>query len=184
MTWHRRQLAIFLCLWCGLAVAATVTPLFPSLPGDWRVQGEGEMRWFGLSLYAARLWVPPAPTSALPSDRAPANDASFALELRYARDIPGQRLVASSMDELRKLGWTDPTQLARWQTALSAVFPDVKEGDVIVGVHRAGAGAEFFHQGRSTGRIEDSELATAFFAIWLDPRTREPGLRARLLGLS
>jgi hypothetical protein len=146
------------------------------------MQGEGEMRWFGFLLYAARLWTPPAPASALPADRAPAADLSFALELRYARNIPGQRLVTSSIDELRRLGWTDPAQLSRWQTALSAVFPDVMEGEVIIGMYRAGAGAEFFHQGRSTGRIDDAELARAFFAIWLDPRTREPGLRARLLG--
>jgi hypothetical protein len=187
MSWQRRQLALCLLLWCVLVNAAPETPAGPAataVPGDWRVQGEGEMRWFGLSVYAARLWVPPSPASTLPADRAPANDVSFALELRYARNIPGQRLVTSSIDELRKLGWKDADKLSRWQTALSAVFPDVKKGDVIVGVHLAGAGAEFFHQGRSTGHIEDSELATAFFAIWLDPRTREPGLRARLLGQS
>ena len=32
--------------------------------------------------------------------------------------------------------------------------------------------------------IDDAELAGAFFAIWLDARTREPRLRARLLGLA
>lgn len=180
-----RQITLVVFLSFGLAIAAPATTAVPAV---WRMQGEGEMRWFGLSIYAARLWVPPTPGSALPVDRTPSKDASFALELRYARNIPGQRLVGSSIDELRKLGWTDAAQLSRWQIALNAVFPDVKEGDVIVGVHRAdvgaGASAEFFHQGRSTGRINDSELATAFFAIWLDPRTREPGLRARLLGLS
>ena len=146
------------------------------------MQGEGEMRWFGLSLYQARLWVPPG--QAFPPDRAPEARLSFALELRYTRDFAGHRLAGASIDELRKLGWTDKEQLERWGVELAKVFPDVKEGDVIVGRHLAGGLAEFFHQGRRTGRIEDPALATAFFAIWLDPRTREPGLRARLVGRS
>jgi hypothetical protein len=32
------------------------------------------------------------------------------------------------------------------------------------------------------GTIDDPVFARAFFAIWLDPRTREPQLRNRLLG--
>jgi len=31
--------------------------------------------------------------------------------------------------------------------------------------------------------IRDPEFAEAFFAIWLDPRTRDPELRQQLLGL-
>jgi hypothetical protein len=50
-------------------------------------------------------------------------------------------------------------------------------------MHLPTRGAEFYHQGKLTGRIDDVEFAGAFFAIWLDERTREPALRARLLGL-
>jgi hypothetical protein len=32
--------------------------------------------------------------------------------------------------------------------------------------------------------INDPELAHAFFAIWLDPRSRDSSLREHLLGLS
>jgi len=32
------------------------------------------------------------------------------------------------------------------------------------------------------GAIEDPEFARVFFAIWLDPRTQTPDLRAALLG--
>ena len=28
------------------------------LPPDWRIQGQGEMRWFGFRLYQASLWAP------------------------------------------------------------------------------------------------------------------------------
>ncbi len=143
------------------------------LPPDWRIQGQGEMRWFGFRLYQASLWAPEGRwQTGLP----------YALELRYARDIPSARLVQASIEEMQRLGSADDARLARWKLDLERVFPDVRSGDVIHGLHLPQHGAEFYHQGRLTGRIEDVEFARAFFAIWLDPRTREPGLRARLLG--
>ncbi|MBK7766513.1 MAG: chalcone isomerase family protein [Sulfuritalea sp.] len=143
------------------------------MPPDWRVQGQGEMRWFGLRLYEASLWAPGGRWQA---------ELPYALELRYARDIPSGRLVDASIQEMQRLGAADDERLARWKVALEQVFPDVRSGDVIVGMHLPARGAEFYHQGRLTGRIDDVDFARAFFAIWLDERTREPGLRARLLG--
>lgn len=153
----------------GLATAAAGAPL----PADWSVQGRGEMRWFGLHIYDASLWAPGGKWR---------GNAPYALELRYARDIEGRRLVETSIDEMRRLGSLDEARHAAWRAALERVFPDVRSGDTILGLHRPAQGAEFYHQGRLTGRLDDPELAQAFFAIWLDPRTREPGLRARLLG--
>lgn len=149
-------------------------------PSDWRPAGQGEMRWFGLAIYQARLWA--APETRFTASQAPDRAARFALELTYARDIPGERLVDSSIDELTRLGWRDKAQLARWRQALAEVFPDVRAGERIVGLREPAQGALFYHQGRATGRIDDPDLAHAFFGIWLDPRTREPGLRASLLG--
>ena len=143
------------------------------LPPDWRIQGQGEMRWFGFRLYQASLWAPGGRWQAA---------QPYALELRYARDIPSVRLVQASIEEMQRLGSADDARLARWKLDLERVFPDVRSGDVIHGLHLPQHGAEFYHQGKLTGRIEDVEFASAFFAIWLDPRTREPELRARLLG--
>jgi hypothetical protein len=65
---------------------------------------------------------------------------------------------------------------------MARVFPNVRKGESITGVNRPGVGAEFFHEGRPTGLVRDPEFARAFFDIWLDPRTREPGLRNSLFG--
>lgn len=143
------------------------------LPQDWRLQGQGEMRWFGFRLYQASLWAPGGRWQP---------EQPYALELRYSRDIPSARLVQASIEEMQRLGNADDARLLRWQVELERVFPDVRSGDVIHGVHLPQRGAEFYHQGRLTGRIEDVDFARAFFAIWLDPRTREPALRASLLG--
>jgi hypothetical protein len=91
-------------------------------------------------------------------------------------------LVSTSVSEMERLGWSDEGLLARWRSELERVFPDVREGETVVGVSLPGRGAHFFHQGRSLGEVADPEFARAFFGIWLDPRTRVPGLREKLLG--
>jgi len=159
---------------CGPALANTQlpAPLLSEAPGL-RLLGKGEMRWFGLHLYDATLWSSSRPWSP---------EQPFALDIEYAREIAGKRLVDSSISEMRRLGVQDEDKLARWAEALARVFPDVKKGDRIVGVHLPGKGASFYHQGQPTGSIDDPEFAEAFFATWLDPRTREPSLRKALLG--
>ena len=139
-----------------------------------RQMGQGRMRWFGLHLYDASLWV---------AGQQWRWDQPFALDIRYARAFPGSRLAGASIDEIRRLGIADDTRLERWRGFMLAGFPDVKEGQRITGVFRPGIGVEFFHEDRSTGIVRDIEFARAFFSIWLDPRTREPKLRAALLGL-
>jgi hypothetical protein len=143
------------------------------LPPDWRIQGQGELRWFGFRLYEASLWAPGGRWQ---------SDQPYALELRYSRDVSSARLVQASIEEMQRLGGADAARLARWQAELARVFPDVRSGEVIHGVHLPQRGAEFYHQGKLTGRIDDIEFARVFFAIWLDPGTREPALRTSLLG--
>lgn len=151
---------------------AAVQALAPESPAQWRALGQGEMRWLGFRLYEATLWV---------SGERYQDSAPFALQLRYAREISRDRLVSSSVSEMRRLGWRDEAQLRRWESALESIFPDVAAGHVIVGVSLPGRGAAFFHDGRPVGEVADPEFARAFFAIWLDARTRAPELRARLL---
>lgn len=136
----------------------------------WRQWGSGEMSWFGISLYRATLWVAGADPDSSPS----------ALQLDYRRDISRQRLVQTSLDEMRRLG-SDAAQLKRWEADLRRVFPDVREGERIVGVHYPGRGAAFYHGDQESGFVADPEFARRFFAIWLDPQSRSPALRTALL---
>lgn len=156
-------------------------PALAAVPEGWRLQGAGEMRWFGFKLYDARFWLPPDATDAATAPL----DRPFALELNYAREISSHRLVEASIDEMLRLepkADAPPERLTAWRASLAVVFPDVRPGDTIVGLRRRDGSAEFYHQGRLTGRLADAALVRRFFAIWLDPGTREPGLRARLLG--
>ncbi len=160
-----------------VTLAGASTWQTPDLLGErdaaWRMVGEGQMRWLGLRIYDASLWA---------TDDAAPTEGAFALEIRYHRDIASTRLVDTSLDEMRRMGVADETAIEAWRDDLEAAFPDVVSGDVIVGVRETDGSAVFYHRGQRTVRIEDADFADAFFAIWLDERTREPGLREALLG--
>lgn len=184
-----RALALAGALVLGQPAAAVTLPR-PVLAtaGALQMAGSGEMRWFGLKLYDAALWVQPGVQPG--ADAAPTAGAGqplnkpYALALRYTRSISGEALVTASLDEIRRLGEADEGRLARWKPLLEKALPSVAPGDTLVGFHEPGRGASFWHQGQLTARIDDPQLAGAFFGIWLDARTREPQLRARLLGLA
>jgi Chalcone isomerase-like len=175
-----RTIAAFLLVFAlAPAVSANVS-LMPSLPSDLhaqnaelRILGQGRMRWFGLHLYDASLWV---------TGRDLQWDHPFVLDIRYARSFNGSKIAEVSAEEMLRLGFRDDRKLAAWRELMRRAFPDVKSGEHITGVFRPGAGVDFYHQGRPTAVINDAEFARAFFSIWLDPATREPKLRAALLG--
>lgn len=165
-------------LFLPLFAFATLATALPDVvrPGEraaWQQWGSGELTRLGFRVYRATLWVAGADPGQSP----------LALQLDYQRDIDAATLVDSSIDEMRRLGASDAA-LQRWRDELVRVLPDVKKGDSIVAVFRpsgSGAGVVFFHGREQTGEIRELGFGRAFFAIWLDPATRAPELRAALL---
>lgn len=145
-----------------------------SLP-EARVVGAGELRLFGFRVYSARLWSAEAPLAA---------HSPFALELIYHREISREQLVEASVREIRRLygSRVSAAQLDDWQAQMQRAFVDVAPGERITGVYLPGSGARFYAGTRLQHEVRDAEFARAFFAIWLDPRTRNPQLREQLLG--
>jgi len=147
----------------------------PAPPKRYAMQpvGQGTLTWFGLRVYDAALWST--------SRRAKFNQP-FALVVRYARALDGAAIAERSLDEIARLGAGGAAQREAWARQLRVLLPDVEAGDEIAGVHRPGAGARFYLNGRPLGEIADAAFSRAFFSIWLDPRTSEPELRAALIG--
>ena len=135
--------------------------------------GEARLRVFGFHIYDSSLWV---------SGDAYRPDQLFALDVCYARNFKGAALAEQSVEEWRRMGIGNEEKYTRWLAEMNRVFPDVKPGDHIVGVSVPEKGARFYSAGRLLGAIDDWEFAKSFFAIWLDPRTREPAVRDKLLG--
>lgn len=143
-----------------------------------RLIGQARMTWWGLRVYDARLWGPQ------PFEAGAYADQSFALVLHYLRALEGGAIAQRSLEEMRRIGPVDAERAERWLAAMRAAFPDVRAGDRLTGVHRPGGPVAFFSNGRPTAQVEPGEFARLFFGIWLSPRTSQPDLRARLLGLA
>jgi hypothetical protein len=154
------------------AAPAELATLLPAA----RLQGRARLRTLGLSLYEARLWVGTAPVAAnwvaVP----------FAIEIEYARTLWGSMVADRSLAEMRRQGEIAPDMAERWLTTMKALFPDVKEGDRLTGVHTPEQGARFFLNGAPRGTLQDETFSRFFFGIWLSPKTSEPALRSALLG--
>ncbi|SNS19451.1 Chalcone isomerase-like [Noviherbaspirillum humi] len=174
---RHRFCCLLLCCLPLLAAAQAAPPHVAAEIADARLSGQGEFRWLGIRLYDARLWLGPAGYR----KQAPAA-AKFALELRYARALKGERIAEASLDQIRKLEIGSPAQHAQWLEAMKRLFPDVGNGTRLTGVFLPGEGARFYRDGEPLGEIRDARFADAFFAIWLDPRTSAPALRTALLG--
>lgn len=144
------------------------------LPGA-TLAGSSRMRFFGLNIYDARLWVTPGFKPATYGQHA------FALELGYLRSLSGSAIAQRSLDEMRRSGPIAPDTAERWLAAMNAAFPDVKAGDRITGLHTPSQGARFWFNGQPRPAVKDADFSRAFFGIWLADSTSEPRLRTELL---
>jgi len=145
-----------------------------SLPAA-SLSGQAVFTYWGFEVYRAALWVAPG-FAAQAYGQSP-----FALELAYLRDFKGADIARRSMSEMRRQGPLAPAQEAEWENQMRALFPDVSNGDRIIGVNQPGTGAVFWSNGRLLGEVRDPVFAKLFFGIWLSPRTSEPELRRALL---
>jgi hypothetical protein len=133
------------------------------------------LRVWGFEVYDARLWAPAAFRYSQYAEHA------FALELQYLRRLEGAAIASSSLTEMRRVGGFTDAQAQSWGGALRGIFPNVGPGERITGVNLPGVGVEFWVNGQRVGAVPDPIFARLFFGIWLNERTSEPQLRAKLL---
>lgn len=179
--WSRRR-----WLASGVALAAASSTTQPAWATDSRSpltlrgtpllpRGEGQLRFFGLAIYTARLWAAdgfdPTQHAAHP----------LALELTYARTFSARDIAERSLQEMKRQTPINSAREADWTHKLAAVLPDVKLGDSLLGFHQPGQGALFQSGGRTLGTVDDPVFSALFFGIWLSPATSEPALRTALI---
>jgi hypothetical protein len=141
-----------------------------------RKLGSARMRFFGLDIYEARLWI----SSGFKPETYAASP--FALELIYLRGLSGKAIAERSLKEMQRQGSIGTELEKNWLASMVRTFPDVKAGDRIVGAHIPKTGARFWFNGQPLPAIPDPEFSRFFFGIWLSDATSEPQLRASLIG--
>ena len=138
--------------------------------------GQTRLTVWGFRIYDAQLWAAPG----FDADRYASQP--LALELAYLRAFDAADIAERSIKEMRRSAAISDAQARQWRREMQRVFPDVKAGDRIMGVHRPGVGASFWVNGQAGGEILDTEFSKLFFGIWLSPKTSEPAMRTALLG--
>ncbi len=142
-----------------------------------RLSGSSKLTYFTFEVYQASLWVEP---SFRPAEF---DKHAFALELAYLRNLNGAEIAKRSIAEMKRAGSFSEQQAGAWLSKMEALFPDVKRGDRITGVHLPGKSTQFLVNGKPVGDIADPQFSRLFFSIWLGSTSSEPGMRLKLLGL-
>jgi hypothetical protein len=145
--------------------------------GETRLQLVGEARLEVLfwSIYDSRLYS--ADGSYTEGQR------PVRLELQYLRDVEGSDLVEHTHNEWQHLQLRSESKAA-WLDQLAAMWPDVRENDVLAMEIGESGRSTFTLNGEALGSISDPEFGPSFLAIWLSPDTSQPGLRRDLIGMN
>ena len=110
-------------------------------------------------------------------------DVPKRLEINYLRNISAADLVAAGDDALRRQ--VAPETLAALQPRIDEIngwYRDVKAGDRYTLTYVPGHGSELALNGTALGVIPGADFASAYFGIWLDPRTDYKDFQARITG--
>ncbi len=167
------KLNVVALLLLSLTYAAPVLAEAERLSTDSNRVGKARLTYLFWDVYDAVLYAPNGKW---------AEDKPFALKLTYLRDLDGRDIAERSAKEMRKQGLKDEDKLAEWQSTMTAIFPDVSDGDVLTGEVNEDRHTRFFFNGEVVGNVDDPAFTRAFFGIWLSENTSEPEMREQLLG--
>lgn len=135
--------------------------------------GESEFSYLFWDVYKASLFA---------SDGLWKPNDPFVLRLTYARSFNGEEIANRSAKEMRTQKVADEEVLAQWQSDMQKLFPDVKEGDQLIGIASDKGDTVFYFNDEKIGGIDNSAFTKAFFDIWLGEKTSQPDMRKDLLG--
>ncbi|GAA0775056.1 hypothetical protein E1180_01960 [Roseibium denhamense] len=170
-----------LSLAVGIAVNAAVPAALADLGAAARsvpsaaLVGEGRFSFLGFRVFDAELYAPQGEFE---------TSGPFALKLTYLRNFEGAAIAERSAKEIKAQGSASAGQIDSWTRQMDSIFPDVRAGQSITGVKTANGTTEFYADGRKIGAIQDPAFTQRFFNIWLGAQTKNPSLRAKLVGAS
>lgn len=171
-----RQFVLCCSVICSSVMAEVKTEMFPELPfalTEAHLVGESQFTYFFWDVYDASLYASQGKWNP---------DAPFALKLTYARNFKGDNIASRSVKEMRSQNPADTDTLARWQSEMTRLFPDVKDGDQLIGIADSMQHSVFYFNSKKLGEINDVAFTQAFFNIWLGEKTSQPDMRKSLLG--
>lgn len=143
-----------------------------------KIRGVALLKWAGfVNIYAGALYLPEEHGAGDWDD-----DISKALELSYFHSIKAVDFGSISDKLLKKtLPEAEYDRLSERLKAFYGLFRDVKSGDRYRLVYRPGKGTELHLNDELLGTAPGSDLAVAYFGIWLGEKPINKGFRDHLL---
>jgi hypothetical protein len=160
-----------------LAMLACALTLIQSVSAhafrDFQVVGQGDMRWFFMSLYEAKLL---SQNGGYAADQLP-----VVLELTYKKNISKSNLLQATKSEWQRMGVAYDKS---WLVRLETIWPNVSTGDVLTLYINDSGISEFYFNEHTIGTMPDRKFGTAFLSIWLSRKSGNQHLREQLLGIT
>lgn len=169
---RRAAAALLLAICLPLPVLATQSAINEHV-NNAKQTGSADFRFLFMDIYQVTLYAPQSGWSF---------SEPFALQIRYLRNLPGDKIADRSAKEIRQQGFNDEVTLADWHEQMTQIIPDVQENTVLTGIYKPNDETVFYQDGKQIGRVQDPEFGKWFFGIWLSENTSEPQVRAQLLG--
>jgi hypothetical protein len=112
-------------------------------------------------------------------------EEALSLTLTYQRQLDGIKIVESSIEGMIRHGLNDKKQARIWQKQLEAIFPDVKESDVITGSYdpQQQLTTFIYNNTKVLGVVTGKSFAQLFFQIWLNEEAEFTLERNKLVGI-
>jgi hypothetical protein len=161
------RLALFLGLLIGPNIALA-SPIKSALIGA-EVRGSATFRDLGFPLYQAWLYT---------RDGAPLDWLQdFGLELRYLRKLSENDLVASTLDEMARIGSPVPVK-----DQLKRCFDSVDKGDRYLAISDGPNRVGFWRDGQWVCTLSYPQIKQRFMAIFLGENTQSKSFTRELKG--
>lgn len=139
--------------------------------------GEARFSVFFWDIYDSKLYT----KTGSYSTKTPPNDIIL-FEITYLRDIRKNDLIEKTIEQWQHLN-INKSIYQPYLPELSTIWPDIKKGDSLaLYIHHNQS--QFFFNGNAIGAIEDPSFHQNFIDIWLSPKTSQPKLREKLIGIT
>ena len=138
------------------------------------LRGKADLRWVGLLIYTAELWT---------VGQEDLYQKDLMLSIKYHRKLDSSDIVERSVEEMIYVGvHADAANALR--PKLAKIIPNVDEHTTINVVYRPKQGIVFYRNGQTLlGQIDSEIEGRNFLDIWLSPKTSQPKLRLKMLGI-
>src|SRR5215468_2631388 len=143
------------------------------------LNGAGVRKKMLFKVYVAGLYVERASKD---GSAILASPEAKSMRLHMLRDVKGKQISDSIMDGFQKNSQDQIAKLKDRLDKLSAMFPDVAEGDEIALSWIPDKGTLVTVRGTERGTIEGRDFADALFAVWIGPNPVQDDLKKALLG--